>query len=122
MEYATVMVSLALDQANKARLEVAGQMAERFDAAIIGVAAAQFSPPLYFTTGRQAQALIDEGEALIRKRLSELEAQFREATKLRAKSIEWRSTLDLPARYVLQQARCADIIVSGGDTGALSDP
>jgi nucleotide-binding universal stress UspA family protein len=122
MTYATVMVSLALDQANKARLEVAGQVAERFDAAIIGVAAAQFSPPLYFTTGRQAQALIDEGEASVRKRLSELEAQFREATKHRAKSVEWRCALDLPGRYALQQARCADIIVSGGDTGPLSDP
>jgi nucleotide-binding universal stress UspA family protein len=122
MEYATILVSLALDQENKARLEVAGEMAERFDAAIVGVAAAQFSPPLYFTTGRQAQALIDEGEASIGKRLSELEAQFREAMKHRNKSVEWRSALDLPARYVLQQARCADIVVSGGDAGVLSDP
>jgi len=32
MTYATVMVSLALDQSNEARLEAAGQIAERFDA------------------------------------------------------------------------------------------
>ena len=51
MTYATVMVGLALDQSNEARLEVAGQMAERFEAGIIGVAAAQFGPPLYFTDG-----------------------------------------------------------------------
>lgn len=122
MTYAAVMVSLALDQSNEARLEAAGQIAERFDAGIIGIAASQFSPPLYFTSGEQAQNLIDEGRALIRKRISELESQFREATKNRAKRAEWRCAIDFPARYVLQEARCADIIVSGGDRGAFSDP
>ena len=32
MTYATVMVTLELDQSNEARLETAGQLAERFDA------------------------------------------------------------------------------------------
>ena len=54
MTYATVMVSLALDQPNEARLQVAGELAERFESAIIGVAAAQFAPPLYFTDGAEA--------------------------------------------------------------------
>lgn len=122
MSYATVMVSLALDQPNEARLEAACRIAERFDAGIVGIAAAQFSPPLYFTSGEQAQNLIDEGRAAVKNRMAELEAQFRGATKNRAKSIEWRSALDFPARYMLQQARCADIIVSGGDSDVFSDP
>ena len=122
MTYATVMVSLALDESNEARLEAAGQIAERFDSGIVGIAAAQFSPPLYFTSGEQAQNLIDQGQALIKKRMSELEVQFREATKNRAKHVEWRCAIDFPARYILQEARCADIIVSGGQSNALSDP
>jgi nucleotide-binding universal stress UspA family protein len=122
MAYATVMVSLALDQSNEARLEAAGQLAERFDAGIIGIAASQFSPPLYFTSGQQAQNLIDEGLASIKKRLSELESQFHEATAGRARQTEWRCAIDFPVRYILQEARCADVIVSGGDRGALSDP
>jgi nucleotide-binding universal stress UspA family protein len=122
MTYATVMVSLALDQPNEARLAVAGQIAERFDAGLIGIVASVFSPPLYFTTGEQAQTLIDQGQASIKRRMSELEAQFREATKNRAKHIEWRCAIDFPARYTLQQARCADIIVSGGHSDAFSDP
>ena len=122
MTYATVMVSLALDQPNEARLAVAGQIAERFDAGLIGIVASVFSPPLYFTTGEQAQALIDQGQVSIKRRMSELEAQFREATKNRAKHIEWRCAIDFPVRYTLQQARCADIIVSGGPSDALSDP
>jgi nucleotide-binding universal stress UspA family protein len=122
MTYATVMVSLALDQSNEARLDAAGQIAERFDAAMIGVAAAQFSPPLYFTTGEQAQRLIDQGRASINKRILELEAQFCEAARNRTKHLEWRSAIEFPARYILQQARSADIVVSGGQNGAFIDP
>jgi nucleotide-binding universal stress UspA family protein len=122
MTYATVMVSLALDQSNEARLEAAGQIAERFDAAIIGIAASQFSPPLYFTSGGYAQNLVDEGRAAVEKRIGELEIQFLKATRTRARHVEWRSAIDFPARYILREARCADIIVSGEDTGAFSDP
>jgi nucleotide-binding universal stress UspA family protein len=122
MTYATVMVSLALDRANEACLEAASQIAERFDAGIVGIVASQFSPPLYFTSGEQAQHLVDEGRASIERRIGELEVQFREATKNRVKFAEWRSAIDFPARYIVREARCADIIVSGGDRGALSDP
>jgi nucleotide-binding universal stress UspA family protein len=122
MTYATVMVSLALDRPNQARIDAAGEIAERFDAGIVGIAASQFSPPLYFTSGQQAQNLIDQGRVSIKKRIGELEAQFREATKNRTGHVEWRSAIEFPARYVLREARCADIIVSGEDGGALSDP
>jgi nucleotide-binding universal stress UspA family protein len=121
MTYATVMVSLALDQSNEARLQVAGELAERFEAVIVGVAAARFAPPLYFTDGAEAQKLIDQEEASVKKRLAGLEAQFRAATKTRGGRAEWRSTMDFPARFALVQARCADIIVSGGQSPAFSD-
>lgn len=121
MTYATVMVCLALDQPNDARLEVAGQLAERFDARMIGIAAARFSPPLYFTDGEQGQDLIDWEQISIRKRLAEIEAQFRDGAKHRSAQVEWRSALEFPARYILQEARCADILVSGGHSPAFSD-
>jgi hypothetical protein len=49
MTYKTLMVALALGQPNDARLEVAAQLAEWHASRIIGIAAAGFSPPLYFT-------------------------------------------------------------------------
>jgi nucleotide-binding universal stress UspA family protein len=122
MSYATVMVCLALDQPNEARLEAACGIAERFDARVVGIAASQFSPPLYFASGELAQNLIEQGRAELNNRMAELERQFLGATKKRAKSVEWRSALDFPARYLLQQARCADIIVSGGLSDPFSDP
>jgi nucleotide-binding universal stress UspA family protein len=121
MTYATVMVCLALDQSNEARLQVAGELAERFEADIVGVAAAQFAPPLYFTDGAAAQRLIDQEEASVKRRLADLEAQFRTATRNRGGRAEWRSAMDFPARFVLAQARCADIVVSGGQSPAFSD-
>jgi nucleotide-binding universal stress UspA family protein len=121
MSYATVMVSLALDQPNDSRLQAAGELAERFEAAMVGVAAAQFAPPLYFTDGAEAQGLIDEGEASVKRRLADLEAQFHAATKTFGGRAEWRSAMDFPARFVLAQARCADIVVSGGHSPAFSD-
>ena len=49
MAYATVMVGLSVGQPNEARLQIAGQLAERLGARVIGIAAAEFNPPLYFT-------------------------------------------------------------------------
>jgi nucleotide-binding universal stress UspA family protein len=123
MTYATVMVSLALGRSNDARLEIAGQLAKRFDARVIGITAGEFSPPLYFTTGEQAQKVLDEGQAAVRNRVAEVEAEFRAAMQNRAAAIEWRCAEDFPARFIVQQARAADIIVAGEDgRDALADP
>jgi nucleotide-binding universal stress UspA family protein len=123
MTYTTVMVSLALDRANDARLEIAGQLAKRFNARAIGITAGEFSPPLYFTTGEQAQRVIDQGQVAIKNRIGEAEAQFRAAMQDRAATVEWRCAEDFPTRFIVQQARAADIIVVGANGGdALANP
>lgn len=123
MTYRTVMVGLALGQSNDARLEVAAQLAERFGARVIGTAAAEFSPPLYFTEGEPAQRLIDQGWAAVKDRLKALEGEFRAVMKNRALEVEWRCAEDFPTRFVVQQARACDIIVVGeAARGGLADP
>jgi nucleotide-binding universal stress UspA family protein len=123
MKYATVMVGMSLGQSNEARLEIAAQLAERFGARVIGVTAAEFTPPLYFTDGAPAQKLIDQGRVAVANRIAELEGEFRAAMQNRATEVEWRSAEDFPTRYILQQARACDIIVVGEATrGALADP
>ena len=123
MTYKTVMVSLALDRSNDARLEIAGQLVKRFNAHAIGIAAGEFSPPLYFTTGEQAQRVLDQGQAAIRNRLAEIEVQFRAAMLNRAAGVEWRCAEDFPTRFFVQQARAADIIVVGRQGGeTFADP
>jgi len=44
MSYSTLMVHLDIDRPNDARLQIAGELAERFDARIIGIAAADIQP------------------------------------------------------------------------------
>jgi len=122
MDYKTIMVSLALDRPNYACLAVAGDLAERFGARVIGVAASDVKPPLYFADGGYAQKLLDEEAMAVRRRLSELEAEFRTAVEKRAKSVEWRSAQALPVPYVLQQARAADILVVGARSETIVDP
>lgn len=123
MTYATVMVGLALDRSNEARLEIASQLAERFGAGVIGITAAEFSPPLYFTSGEQAQELVDQGRAAIKNRIADLESKFRAAMHSRAAKTEWRCAEDYPARYIVREARASDIIVIGeADGGAVGDP
>lgn len=54
--------------------------------------------------------------------MTELESQFRAAMHGRVKDVEWRSALEVPARYVAREARAADLVVVGGDGNAMSDP
>ena len=123
MTYKTVMVGLGLGQPNDSQLETAAQLAERFGARVIGVAAAEFSPPLYFTDGDAAQRLIDQGLAAIKNRLTGLEGEFRAAMQNRAVEVEWRCAEDFPTRHIVRQARACDIIVVGEAVrGALADP
>jgi nucleotide-binding universal stress UspA family protein len=122
MDYKTVMVGLALDRPNDACLRVAGDIAERFGARIIGVAASDLRPPMYFADGDFAQKLLDEEATAIQRRLSELEAEFRASVERRASAVEWRSARSLPVPYMLQQARAADILVIGARAETLVDP
>jgi nucleotide-binding universal stress UspA family protein len=122
MDYKTVMVSLALDRPNDACLRVAGDIAERFGARVIGVAASDLRPPMYFADGDFAQKLLDEEAAAIERRLSELETEFRASVERRATAVEWRSARSLPVPYILQQARAADILVIGARPETLVDP
>jgi nucleotide-binding universal stress UspA family protein len=122
MDYKTVMVGLALDRSNDACLRVAGDIAERFGARVIGVAASDLRPPMYFADGDFAQKLLDEEATAIQRRLSELETEFRASVEKRATAVEWRSARSLPVPYMLQQARAADILVIGARPETLVDP
>ena len=113
MSYATIMVNLTLGATNEARLTVARDLADRFKSRVIGIAAADLSPPMYFTSGPAAQDLIDRGNASIAAGLAALEHQFRAAMEALSGTAEWRCARQLPARYVMHEARAADIVVAG---------
>jgi nucleotide-binding universal stress UspA family protein len=123
MTYRTVMVGLEFGRPNDARLEVAAQLAGQFGSRVIGVAAAEFSPPLYFTEGESGQRLIDRGRAEVNSRLGDLAGEFRAAMKKHAVESEWRCGEDFPTRFIVRQARACDIVLVGeAAPGGLTDP
>lgn len=123
MSYATLMVYLDLDHSNDARLNIAGALAERFEASVIGVAACLQTMPLYFTDGFVADSLIDQDRAEIEKRLCATEERFRASLAGRAKRIEWRCAMTPPTAYVAEQCRAADLVIIGANRDGRSlDP
>jgi nucleotide-binding universal stress UspA family protein len=118
MSYATLMVHLDLDQKNDARLSVVGDLAERFAARVIGVAAQ--AEPVYYTADVNSASFVaeDVGQmeanlAAIKQRLEQAEERFRTALRGRAKQLEWRSSIEDPVPYIADQCRAADLLVIG---------
>jgi nucleotide-binding universal stress UspA family protein len=118
MTYKTLMVHLELSGNNECVLKIAGELAERFNARVIGIAACQ---PLQALVGEG----FDAGEAItqdwtqIEKELAAAADQFRTAIQGRAKSLEWRSAITYAplGDYIAEEARAADLIVTGKDLG-----
>jgi nucleotide-binding universal stress UspA family protein len=113
MSYATLMVQLDLDRRNDSRLKIAGDLAERFNARVIGIAAQAEIMPMYFADGYSASFLVEQNLADIKQRLQQAEERFRAALTARAKHIEWRSAIEQPALYIADQCRAADLIILG---------
>ena len=90
---------------------------------MIGVAAADFSPPLYYTSGAQAQKLLAQGTASHQAAAGELEAEFRRAMHGQPARIAMALGGRDSGKYIAQQARSADLMVCGAATRAmLTDP
>ncbi|MEJ1975455.1 MAG: hypothetical protein WDN49_04610 [Acetobacteraceae bacterium] len=67
MTYATLMVNLELGRSNASLLKVAGDLAERFHASVIGIAARQPAQIMY-TDAYIVQDLVEEDRREIEKR------------------------------------------------------
>lgn len=115
MTYASLMVHLELDQPNDARVAVGMDLAELFDATLIGIAAADWEPP-YYAEGALAH---DLGKARVKleKQLEELEQRFATMTAGRPVTTEWRSAIARPLDYVCAEARSADLVIATSNPG-----
>jgi nucleotide-binding universal stress UspA family protein len=113
------MVHLDLGHPNAALLQVAGDLAERFQAGIIGIAARQPMQMVY-GDGYVSGDYIDEDRLEIQSEIKAAESEFRNALAARTKSLEWRSTITLESLSdcLAAEARSADIVVA---TAAPSD-
>jgi len=112
MSYKTIVVNLAVDTDPAPIVKLAAEMAHRFDAHLVGFAAADV-PPLV-TTG---EGLAYEGEVMhvkrqeIEKRLAELRGIF-ERLVPHSTSSEWKQYICGPTRALGLVACSADLVVT----------
>lgn len=113
MSYRSVIVNLAVDAPPEPIVRVGIEIAERFEAHLIGLAAADV-PPLVAT----GDGMVYEGEIMqiqrteIEKRLAELRAVFERMVPASITS-EWGQAVCSPTRFLSVSARAADLIVTG---------
>ena len=122
MTYATLMVQLELGQPNKALLQITGELAQRFKASVIGIAARQ---PLQVAYGDAYVSgnFYEQDEINMATQMQAAEAEFRGALHHCAHTIEWRCarTYALLADYLAAEARGADLLITGVAHGDLFD-
>src|SRR5690348_2372346 len=119
MSYKTILVHLELNGDNEGVLSIARQLADRFDARVIGIAAAQPIQPLYEEGYAMAEVVAKDRSELSRE-LAACHVQFRNALEGRVSEIAWRSAVTFQdlADYIADEARSADLIITGKDIGA----
>jgi nucleotide-binding universal stress UspA family protein len=113
MTYATLMVHLDHEHTNDARIEITAELAEKFDARVIGVTACDLTPSAYYAKGVQAAKLVEDARVSLRETMAGMERRFRETLHHRAREIDWRGGVESPTDFVARQARAADLVIVG---------
>ena len=112
MSFAAMMVHLDLERDCEQRVQLALDLADRFQAALIGVAGLALRP--VFAAGGVAVYGEPSGQdcRAVTARFDDMGRKFR-AQGQHLKQIEWRTALELPSDLVAREARAADLIIVG---------
>jgi nucleotide-binding universal stress UspA family protein len=117
MTFSTIMVYVDVGASGDSSLGVAADLAEKFDAKLIGISAASLELT-YYAESLPAE-LLERLNADLAKRLADNEESFNRAATTRVRRLEWRSAITRPMNYVSLQARAADLIVVGRNRDGL---
>ncbi len=122
MSYATLIVHLELGRSNAHLLQITAELAQRFQAGVVGIAACQPLPMVY-GDGYISGDLLEQDRAEIAKEMQHTEAQFRSALQPHVEWLAWRSTQGYGSLsdYLAREARCADLLITSIPTGDLFD-
>ena len=122
MTYATLMVHVEPGQSNAALLHVAADLADRFHAGVIGIAACQPVQVVY-GDGYVPDDLIERDRVEIEGEMKKAEAEFRDVLEPRVANLDWRSTMAFAplSDYLSREARRADLFITGVAAGGFFD-
>lgn len=122
VSYARLMVHLELGQSNAGRLRVVTDIAQRFQAEVVGIAVCR-PISMAFSEGYVPPEIIDQDRERIEKDTMEAEAEFRGGLQGRVTKVEWRSavTFSSLSDYIACEARSADLVITGVTPGRFLD-
>jgi nucleotide-binding universal stress UspA family protein len=123
MSYKTIVVHLSGAPESAARVELAVAMAERYQAKLIGIAAADFARAIAFEVGYVDPVMIEQAEADATAARAAAEAQFNKAVAGRSLSAECRLIKTAPTNAVVSESFAGDLIIIGqsrSETAALT--
>jgi nucleotide-binding universal stress UspA family protein len=113
--YNTIMVQFDIDAPAAPRLDFASGIARRWEASLIGFAAAE---AFLFVAGDMDGGATGEAIRLqiedIEDRLKTLKSEFETLTR-DSNRASWRGMLGNPTRFLALNARAADLIITGSD-------
>lgn len=118
VSYKVVMVHVQLGTSNARLLKIAGDLVERFQADVIGIAACRPIQIPFDDVSLTGEVIAEDREE-IEKELKAAEAEFRAAFKDRSSNVAWRCTVTFGslADYIAQQTGFADLLITGPDIG-----
>jgi nucleotide-binding universal stress UspA family protein len=121
MSFAAVMVHVDIEHDSERRVELAIGVADRFQAALIGVAGCALWPA--FMAGNAGLTKSNQYDfQKVMARFEQKGKTFR-AQGRSLKQIEWRNALESPGELLLREARAADLLVIGRrHSGSDDDP
>jgi nucleotide-binding universal stress UspA family protein len=119
VSYARLMVHLELGQSTAGRLRVVTDIAQRFQAEVVGIAVLSMA----YSEGYVPAEIIDQDRERIEKDTMEAEAEFRSGLQGRVTKVEWRSavTFSSLSDYIACEARSADLVITGVSPGRFLD-
>lgn len=112
--YASLAVHFDLTPAAHDRGRLAVDLADRFGAHIVGLAAEQMLLPIYGDLGgpHVAATIAEDEQGRVEEELAGAYAAFKTVVGAR-NNVEWRQALEEPSRHVIANARAVDLIVLG---------
>ena len=117
MSLTSLMVYVDAHEAANERIELAGALADRFDAMLIGMSALALRPPVV-VDGVPVDGVLMQAEIKnIKAKLAEKGNWFRAIAAGGRRRLEWRDALDLPTEALARECRSADIVVIGREAG-----
>jgi len=122
MNASTLILHLELGRSNARLLKLTGDLAERLQATVIGIAGFQPAPVVY-GDGYVPGELIEQDRLAMERSLGAAESEFRGAVHARGVALEWRSSLTCASLsdHLAREARAADLLITSAATGDAFD-